>query len=142
MHARTAHINLTVTRRRRFSDLVLFQGKSERAICIHSVGGYLVFDILWVGTFTVYSRGLEPHPSISVSLADWLGYPATGPKDRGFESRMTPCFYFCSLIVRHAPRSPRNAFVVQRMDSHGRLLATHGLSEGGLQTYYLSLIHI
>ena len=80
MHARTAHINLTVTRRRRFFDLVLFQGKSERAICIYSVGGSLVFDILWVGTFTVYSRGLEPRSSISVSLADRLGYPATALK--------------------------------------------------------------
>ena len=126
MHARTAHINLTVTRRRRFFDLVLFQGKSERAICIHSVGGYLVFDILWVGTFTVYSPGFEQCQRSSLDRID-----RCRPKDRGFESRMTPCFYFCSLIVRHAPRSPRNAFVVQRMDSHGRLLATHGLSEGG-----------
>ena len=72
MHARTAHINLTVTRRRRFFDLVLFQGKSERAICIYSVGGSLVFDILWVGTFTVYSPGFEPRPSISVSVAHWI----------------------------------------------------------------------
>ena len=83
MHARTAHINLTVTRRRRFFDLVLFQGKSERAICIHSVGGWLVFDILWVGTFTVYSPGFEYHLSISVSIAHWIGYLAADRKIPG-----------------------------------------------------------